>query len=154
MNKIAIILIRGTVNTHPDVRKTLELFRLKKKHACVVVDDNAVTKGMLQKVKDYVTYGVVSEETFSEIISKRGELVGSVKVDGKNVDAKKVAKAYFASEVKLRDFEEKFNLKPFFRLHPPKGGFERGGIKKPFTLGGVLGKRDEEGIAKLISKML
>ena len=23
-------------------------------------------------------------------------------------------------------------LKPFFRLHPPKGGFERKGIKKPF----------------------
>ena len=154
MSKIAVILIRGTVNTHPDVRKTLELLRLKKKHACVVIEDNEVSKGMLQKVQDYVTFGPITEETLVELISKRGELVGKAKVDGKNVDAKAVAKAYFSSDLKLRDFEEKFNLKPFFRLHPPKGGFERGGIKQPVTKGGVLGKRDEEKITKLITKML
>lgn len=154
MSKLAVILIRGTVNTHPDVRKTLELLRLKKKHACVVIEDNEVSKGMLQKVQDYVTFGPITEETFVELISKRGELVGKAKVDGKNVDAKAVAKEYFSTGLKLRDFEEKYSLKPFFRLHPPKGGFERGGIKLPTSKGGVLGKRDEAKITALIQKML
>ena len=131
-----------------------DLLRLKKKHACVVVDDNDVSRGMLQKVKDYVTYGVVTEDFFAEIISKRGELVGKAKVADSKVDFKKIAKDYFAGTIKLREFEEKFNLKPFFRLHPPKGGFERGGIKKTFVSGGVLGKRSDEAIVSLITKML
>lgn len=148
-NKLAVVLIRGTVNTHPDVRKTLELLRLKKKHACVVIEDNEVAKGMLKRVKDYVTYGPIDEKTFQEIVEKRGQSANDQKVD-----AAKVTSSYFSGEVKLREFEEKFNVKPFFRLHPPKGGFERGGIKKPFTTGGVLGKRDQEAMQKLLGKML
>ena len=150
--KIAVVLIRGTVNTHPDVRKTLELLRLKKKHACVVVEDNEISKGMLQKVKDYTTFGIVDEAFFVKMIEKRGELVGKNKVDSK-FDAKKVAKEYFAGKIKLNEFENKYSLKPYFRLAPPVKGFERGGIKKPFTQKGVLGQRGDK-ISELIEKML
>ncbi len=148
--KIAVVQIRGTVNTHPDVRKTLELLRLKKKHACVVLPENDVTVGMLQKVKDYVTFGKIDEKAFVELIKSRGEAVGQKKFDG---DAAKVAKEYFEDKVTLRDFESKYNLKPYFRLAPPKGGFERRGIKTPFKLGGVLGNREDK-INELIVKML
>lgn len=153
-NKLAVILIRGMVGISPDVKKTLELLRLKQKHALVVVDNNEVNRGMLQRVKDYTTYGVIDEAFFKEIIEKRGELVGQDKVSSdKKFDAAKVAKEYFAGTLKLRDFESKFNLKPFFRLHPPIGGFERGGIKMPFAKKGVLGQRGDK-IKELISKML
>ncbi len=148
--KIAIVLIRGTVNVSPDVKKTLELLRLKKKHACVVVDDTPVSRGMAQRIKDYATYGLVDEKFFEEMVSKRGETIG--KTDAK-IDAAKVAKEYFGGKLKLREFEEKFSMKPFFRLHPPKGGFERGGIKMPFAKKGVLGDR-KEAISELIAKML
>ncbi len=40
-----------------------------------------------------------------------------------------------------------------FRLAPPRGGFERKGIKTPFTKGGVLGYRGDK-INLLIQKML
>lgn len=153
-NKLAIVLVRGMVSISPDVKKTLELLRLKQKHICVVVDDNEVNKGMLQRVKDYTTYGVIDEAFFKEIIEKRGELVGQTKVSAdKKFDAAKVAKEYFAGEVKLRDFESKYELKPYFRLHPPIGGFERKGIKMPFAKGGVLGQRNDA-IKLLIAKML
>ena len=90
MSKIAVIQIRGTVRTHPDVRRTLELLRLKKKHACVVVEDNEVSKGMLQKVKDYVTYGPIDESLYTTMLEKRGELVGKTKAsESKEFDAKK-----------------------------------------------------------------
>lgn len=152
-NKIAIILIRGMIGIHPDVKKTLELFRLHQKHACVVVEDNSVSRGMLQKVKDYVTYGEVDEEFFKEMIDKRGEIIGKKKAIEVKLDSKKVANEYFSGKLKLRDFEAKYQLKPFFRLHPPIGGFERKGIKMPYTKGGVLGNRADK-IKVLISKML
>lgn len=148
--KLAVVQIRGTVNTHPDVRKTLELLRLKRKHACVVVNENDVNIGMLQRVKDYVTFGKIDEKAFVELIKARGEAVGGKKFSG---DAAKVAKEYFEDKVTLRDFESKYQLKPYFRLHPPKGGFERRGIKTPYKLGGVLGNREEK-INDLIVKML
>lgn len=43
--------------------------------------------------------------------------------------------------------------KKFFRLHPPRKGFERKGIKKPFTVGGALGYRGEK-INELIKRMV
>ena len=151
--KIAIILIRGTIGTHPDVKKTLELLRLNKKHTCVVVDNNEINKGMLQVVKDYTTYGLIDEATFTDMLKKRGELIGQAKVSSDTkVDAAKIAKEYFAGKVKLKELELQ-GLKPFFRLHPPIGGFERKGIKMPFGKGGVLGDR-KDAISKLIAKML
>lgn len=153
MAKIAIVQIRGTVKTHPDVKKTLELLRLKQKHACVVVDDNEVVRGMLKKIKDYTTFGTIEEDTYVKMLDARGECVGKGSLKDNKVDSKKLAKEYFLGDVKLRDFEPKYQVKPFFRLHPPKGGFERGGIKKTFNQGGVLGER-KEAISILIEKML
>lgn len=40
-----------------------------------------------------------------------------------------------------------------FRLSPPKKGFERKGIKKPFSKGGALGNRKNK-INELIKRML
>ena len=148
--KLVIILIRGLVNLHPDVKKTLDLLRLKQKHACVVIDDNEVNRGMLQRLKDYTTYGTIDEAFFALMLEKRGQTVGKEEI---KVDFKKVAKEYFSGKVKLRDFETNYNVKPFFRLHPPKGGFERGGIKMPFAKKGVLGQRGDA-ISLLIAKML
>ena len=148
--KLAVVLIMGTVNTHPDVRKTLDLLRLRKKHACVVIDDTAENRGMLQRIKDYATFGVVDEGFFKRMVEARGEVYGKEKT---TIDAAKIAKEYFTGKVKLREFKEKYNLKAFFRLAPPKGGFERKGIKMPYTKGGVLGQRNEK-IALLIEKML
>jgi large subunit ribosomal protein L30 len=43
--------------------------------------------------------------------------------------------------------------KKFFRLHPPRKGFERKGIKLPFKVGGALGYRGNK-INDLIKRML
>ena len=50
-------------------------------------------------------------------------------------------KQFFSSKKSLKDIS---GLKQFFRLKPPVKGFERGGIKKPFILGGALGYRKEK----------
>ena len=49
--------------------------------------------------------------------------------------------------------EKRPSAKKFYSLHPPRGGFERRGIKKPFKLKGALGYRGDK-INDLIRKML
>lgn len=148
--KIAVILIRGLVNVDVNIRKTLELLRLQQKHVCVVLDNTPENLGMVKKAKDYVTYGLIDEAFYTSMLEKRALAVGKTEL---KVDFAKVAKEFFAGELKLRDFEAKYSLKPFFRLHPPVGGFERAGIKMPFAKKGVLGDRAEK-ISELITKML
>ena len=43
--------------------------------------------------------------------------------------------------------------KKYYSLHPPRGGFERKGIKKTYNEKGALGNRDKK-INELIQKML
>jgi len=151
MSKIAVILIRGTVNLDYDRKRTLELLRLKRKFSCSVVDDTPVYRGMLEKVKDYVTYGEIEKEDFVKLLEKRGRTIGNKPVDKKVID--ELTKKYFEeSKIKLRDFQD-YNVKPFFRLHPPIKGFERGGIKKSFNNGGALGYRGSK-IKDLLNRML
>lgn len=67
MSKIAVVLIRGLVGTHHDIRKTLESLKLLKKHTCVVIDDTPNMRGMLKVVQDYTTFGEVDEETLKKL---------------------------------------------------------------------------------------
>lgn len=120
---LAVIRIRGPVNVKSEVEDTLRMLHLHRKNYCSVFEDSPSVRGMLRKVKDYVTFGVITEETYSLLKEKRGE----------------------------KDKEGK--LKPFFRLSPPRGGFERKGIKVPFKLGGALGDRGDK-IKELIERML
>ena len=99
---------------------------------------------MLQKAKDYITWGEVNVETVAELLEKRGRLVGGAKVTeeylSENTDYKsfeELAEALVNSEVKLQDI----NMKPLFRLHPPRKGYK--GIRNSVKEGGSLGYRGE-----------
>ncbi|MCF7798709.1 uL30 family ribosomal protein [Candidatus Woesearchaeota archaeon] len=72
MNKIAVILVRGLVGVNRDIKETLAYLNIRKKHACVIVDDTPVIRGMLKKAQSYITFGPVSEELLAELITKRG----------------------------------------------------------------------------------
>jgi large subunit ribosomal protein L30 len=65
-------------------------------------------------------------------------------------DLKALSSDVFNSKKALKDIP---GAKPFFRLKPPTGGFERKGIKQPYSVGGALGYRGKE-INILIKKML
>ncbi len=156
MNPIAIIRIRGTVNVRKEIQDTLYLLRLRKKHTCVVLHPNNSLKGMIEKVKDFITWGEIDKETFRELLLKRGKLVGNIpfteeylkKKTGMSLD--EFIEKFFEGKISLKDIP---GFKPFFRLNSPRRGFERGGIKKPFHLGGALGYRGKY-INDLIKRML
>ena len=151
----AAIRVKGTVNIKPDIKKTLRLFRLTRANHCVLLDENNSIKGMLQVSKDYITWGEVEKDVLSKLIKNRGRLEGDKEL---TVDHLKSATSYDTIE-KLSQaiVDNKFkygdipNIKPIFRLNPPKKGY--GGIKRSFKKGGALGYRAKE-INKLIEKMI
>jgi large subunit ribosomal protein L30 len=121
--KLGLILVRGLVRIRTEIKTALFTLSLRQKHACTVVEDNPNNRAVAVKCKDYLTYGEINEETYKMLIEKRGK----------------------------KDSEGK--LKKYFLLHPPRGGFERKGIKTPFSTGGALGYRGTK-INDLIKKML
>ncbi len=140
--KLALIRVRGNVNLRDDVKYTFSLLRLYRKNFCVVVEDNPTFKGMINKVKDYITYGEISDDVYKELVSKRGE-----EYKGKEKDSK--------GKIEYKRFilVDGKKIKPFFRLNPPRGGFERKGIKVSFKAHGALGYREDK-INDLLKRMI
>ena len=91
--KLAIVLVRGVVGVAQPVKDTLSLLRLHKKNYCVVVDNNPVNIGMIKKVKDYVTWGEIDENTFKELVEKSQDLLAEEAL----VEEKKIMERFFNS---------------------------------------------------------
>jgi len=125
--KLAVVRIRGGIGIKSQITMTLDLLKLHKQNFCVVLDNTPSTLGMINKIKDYVTWGEINDDVLAQLREKR--LRSAIGKDGKKHDKK------------------------YFRLHPPLKGFERKGIKTAFTEGGVLGYRKDK-INDLIKRML
>ena len=140
---IAVVRIKGQVGLKKPIVKTLNRLRLRRKYACVVfAKPNKIQEGMIKKVKDFVAFGEINKETFEKLIEARGQLINKKK----KIDVKKTIE-----ELEKGKKYEDVNLKPFFRLHPPRGGIDS---KKHFGVQkGVLGNHKDK-ISKLIERML
>lgn len=121
MSKIAVIRITGKIGLKRPIAETLHRLRLRRKYACVVFDEpTKIDLGMLKRVQDFVAFGEIDDATYKELVEKRGR----------------------------KDWDGK--LKPFFRLHPPRGGAE---TKKHFGVGkGILGSNKK--MNELVGRML
>ncbi len=139
---LAVIRIRGLTGVKRGIDDAMKFLRLHRKNVCVVVPNNSLYKGMMEKVKDYTAWGEIDDETFKLLAEKRGE-----EYKGREEDKK--------GKVKYNDFTEVNGkkIKKFFRLNMPKGGFARKGIKVSFSKGGALGYMGEK-INDLIKRML
>lgn len=141
-NRVAVIRIRGGIKVKYNIKDTLNMLRLYRNNYCVVVDSNPDMLGMIKKVKDYVTWGEIDEATFKLLLEKRGMIYkGREKDRHGKIDYKK----FITADGK--------KYKRFFRLSPPRGGFERKGIKIPFSVGGALGYRENK-INDLVKRMI
>ncbi|MCD6237101.1 MAG: 50S ribosomal protein L30 [Thermoplasmata archaeon] len=152
----SVVRVRGSINVKPDIKKTLQMLRLTRVNHCVLIDGkNESYRGMLNKAKDYITWGEIDKETLIDLIKTRGRLMGDKPVTEEYI---KSATSYNSIE-KLADalvegkirYSELPNVKPLFKLNPPKGGYE--GIKRAYKVGGALGYRGKE-INNLIRRML
>jgi large subunit ribosomal protein L30 len=147
MAKIIVIRIRGSVDLPEKVKDTLYLLRLRKKFVAVMLEKNKENMGMISKVKDYVAFGDVDSETIKQLLMKRAKKQGDkpIEIGGKMLD--EFAKKFLENKVNL----DEIKVKPFFRLHPPIGGFKKS-IRLPYPKE-VLGDHGDK-IKDLIIKML
>ena len=152
----AVVRVRGRIGVRDEIERTLHLLRLRKKNHCVIVPETQPFLGMLQKAKDYITWGEIDKDTLIMLLKKRGRLAGDRRLTEEYVKEKtgksleEFAKDVLEGKAKLTDLP---GIKPFFRLKPPSKGFERGGIKKPFSVGGALGYRGKH-INDLLKRMI
>ncbi len=150
----AVVQVRGVVNTRREIKDTLKMLRLHHINHCVLVPDTPEYLGMIRKVKDYIAYGEVDEETLATILETRGRLPGNTRLTDAYVrehsrfsSIGEFARALHRGEASIKDLP---GFKPVLRLHPPRKGYAT--TKRTFQQGGALGYYGKE-INTLLYKM-
>jgi ribosomal protein L30/L7E len=116
---IAVIRIKGQVGLKKEVKETLHRLKIRKKYVCIVIEKPTdVQIGMIKSMRNFISYGEISKETYKKLVEARGQ----------------------------KDTEG--NLKPFFRLHPPRGG----AVTKFHYPKGILGENKK--MDDLVGRML
>ncbi len=141
--KLLVVRVRGTVRLLNKIHDTMQMLRLYKKNYCVLLENNSVNRGMIQKAKDFLTWGVADDAVVEELFAKRGH-----EYTGPLTDSKKKIE-YKGRYVEYKG--KKYNK--FFALSPPRGGFGRKGTKRTFAQGGAIGDRGEK-INDFVRKMI
>jgi len=142
VDRVAVIRVRGTVNLERKIKDTLKMFNLEKTNNCIIIDNRDSYRGMLQKVKDYVTFGEIDKKTFKKLLLKWARLPGNKKIDEKYIKEK---------TGKTVDEFIDLGIKKVFRLHPPRKGYR--GVRLGYNQGGSLGYRGKD-IISLLEKMI
>lgn len=153
-NLLAVVRIRSSIGVSKDKRDTLRLLNLNFINNCVLLSKTPSILGMLEKVKDLITYGEINKETLVNLLKNRLRVIGNKKIDESNLKLitkfnsfEEFAEALLEGRVRLKDFPK---LKKVFGLKPPRGGFKN---VKEFYPKGDLGYRGEE-INDLINRMI
>ncbi|MEK6892985.1 MAG: uL30 family ribosomal protein [Nanoarchaeota archaeon] len=137
---ILIIRISGLVEMPSNAQETLFRMRLRRKYSAVLIKDTSENKKILQKIRNFVAYGPINQETLIQLIEKRAQVIGNNKIDSAKI-----------TEQLEKGRTEDLGIKPFFRLHPPRGGIDS---KTHFPIRkGVLGDNKEK-INDLVRRML
>jgi len=149
-----VVRIKGTVNIPHWANKTLENLNLYKRFHATIVPENPEFLGMLRKVRGIVAWTTADTEIVRELLSKRGKKVGyhpitndDLPKEYKNIDD--LAAAISEGKVTMSKLGD--NIKPWFALSPPKGGFKRK-TKSQYNQQGVLGEDKE--LVNLVKRML
>lgn len=152
---LGVIRVRGRPERSEEQERTLQHLRLHApNHATIIPKDDA-HMGMVRKVEHFITYGELTTDGVLKLLKERGRAPGNKPLTDDYVaehteyaSLEALAEAVAGDEIKLNQLN---GIKPVFRLHPPRGGFENN--KRHFTEGGTLGYRGDE-INALIERML
>ena len=152
-----VIRARSDRGVTRKIRETMAMLNLTRVNHATIVMDNPSYRGMLQKSKDYITWGEVDAKTIEKLIKERGRMSGDKPVTDLTVKEfsnfngiKELSEAIASGKATMKDVD---GLKPIFRLHPPRGSKGWGGIKRAYNVGGALGFRGDA-IGDLADRMI
>jgi large subunit ribosomal protein L30 len=150
MPSILVVNMRGTVNLNADQRKTLEQLRIDRRYSATIIPDESGYVGMLHRIKDKVAWCRADPETAAKLLKHRAIIDSSIEQSWKKSqnELNKLAAQMAQGTVKLKDVA---GLKPWFRLHPPRGGFRRS-LRRGYSQKGILGENPE--LPTLVDRMI
>ncbi|MBU7015345.1 MAG: 50S ribosomal protein L30 [Theionarchaea archaeon] len=153
MNRIIVVAVRSTSTVRKDIKDTLKMLNLTRINHAVLVDDRPGFLGMLNKAKDYVTYGEIEQPVLEALLSKWARLPGDEKVTEQYVEETvgQTISEFAASVMRFEKELDELGTKPLFRLHPPRKGYKD--IKRAFSQGGSVGYRGPA-INDLVRRMI
>lgn len=166
MSGILLVRLRSDVNVTKRVRDTLGYLNLTRVNHATIVPDTPEYHGMVNKVRDHITFGTVDAQTVEKLLTERGRAQGDEPItdkvladcsDYKTVADYAAALAEGKTRLGIRRLAEgsktrrEWAVKPVLRLAPPKKGHE--GIKHAFNSGGALGDRGDQ-IGRLVERMV
>jgi large subunit ribosomal protein L30 len=152
---LLVVRMRGTVNVPYWALITLRNLYLKKKFSATLVPETTNYLGMLRKINQWVAWSKADSDIIKILIEKRGKKKNTTleskdenksKSDYKGID--ELVDVIVKDKIK---FSDQNNIKPWFSLNPPQGGFKRN-TKKQFTDGGILGNNKE--LLEIVKRMV
>lgn len=87
---IAAVKVRGNVDAPKPIRDTMENLGLENRNQIVIFEENDSVEGMMNKVKDFITYGEISEEVIEQLEERYNLEVEN----GTVIDARPPSKGY------------------------------------------------------------
>lgn len=152
---LLVVRMRGTVNVPYWALTTLRNLYLNKKFSATLVPETTNYLGMLRKINQWVAWSKADSDIIKILIEKRGKKKNPTleskdenksKSDYKGID--ELVDVIVNDKIK---FSDQNNIKPWFSLNPPKGGFKRN-TKKQFSDGGILGNNKE--LLEIVKRMV
>ncbi len=140
-----VVRMKGTINIPHWAQTTLDLLHLDKRFRATIIPESDNTKGMLDKIKHYVSWQEIDISTAKELLDKRARKQGYRRLTPEDVaklgfkSTDELAKSLVEGSVALSKLKP---LKPWFALSPPRHGFKRS-TKKMYGEGGILGNHKE-----------
>jgi large subunit ribosomal protein L30 len=140
-----VVRMKGTVNVPYWANTTMDLLHLDKRFRATIIPEKDNTKGMLDKIKHYVSWQEIDVSTTKELLEKKARKAGYRKITTEDLNKlgfknpDELAKSLAEGSAILSKLKP---LKPWFALSPPIHGFKRN-TKKMYGEGGILGSHKE-----------
>jgi large subunit ribosomal protein L30 len=87
--------------------------RLRRKYTAVLLHPTKTNLSLLKQIRSFIAYGDINHETLELLLEKRAQSINGKKPDVKHI----------ISNIDKKSLED-LGVKPFFRLHPPRGGID------------------------------
>ena len=73
-----VVRVRSDVKVERSIKQTMHNLNLTRVNHAVIIPENDQYRGMLQKAKDYITWGEADAATVEAMLRERGRLAGDV----------------------------------------------------------------------------
>ena len=148
-----VVRMRGTINVPSSAKATLTYLNLTKKYRATLISESQQSLGMLRKVKGQVAWTPADPGIIKDLLEKRGRKAGFKPISNSDLPKEYVSIEQLASAISENriSISEIDNLKPWFALTPPRGGFKRK-TKSQYNEGGLLGECKD--LVAIVRRML